>query len=103
MLRRLAVESLQDSCLHEGFIAAVATECITRATDPAIGGVIAALAHDAHKHATFGWDVLQWALAAGEDTVRAAVRISLSSLPAQTARHWMLPATAVVRRPPSCT
>lgn len=91
VLRRLAVESLQDGCLHEGFAAAVATEAVSKSTDTAVGGVLAALAHDEAKHATLGWDVVTWALAEGGDTVLAAVRISLSSLPAQTARQWVIP------------
>lgn len=91
VLRRLAVESLQDGCLHEGFVAEVAAESLTRSTDSVIGGVLAALAHDERKHAEFGWEVVRWALAEGGDTVRAAVRISISSLPGQTARQWMIP------------
>jgi hypothetical protein len=89
---RLAVESLQDGCLVEGFAARVAREAAQEATDPAVRATLAVIARDEARHVQLAWDVLEWCLERGAG---AAVEHALRGLP----QHPSLVAVASGERP----
>src|ERR1700687_81589 len=64
-LRRLAVESLADGCLAEGFAAAIAGEALARAQDSAVREALEIIARDEASHAELSWAILAWCLGAG--------------------------------------
>jgi hypothetical protein len=72
-LARLAVESWIDGCLGEGTAAACAEREAELAQQPAIRATQRTIARDEGQHAELGWDVLQWTLQEGGDSVRSAL------------------------------
>lgn len=80
-LSELAIESLTDGCLNEGFAAAAATASSARARDGAVRDAWAAIARDESSHADLAWDVLQWCLAQGEPTLGRQLRKAIHTSP----------------------
>jgi hypothetical protein len=62
---RLAVESLRDGCLNEGFAAALAARALPEAKDEAVRTTLALIARDEARHVELAWSVLEWTLARG--------------------------------------
>lgn len=63
LLERLAIESLTDGCLNEGFATVTAAAAAERALVPAVRKAWSVIALDEAKHAELGWAVLAWCLA----------------------------------------
>jgi hypothetical protein len=80
-IRQLAVESLVDGCLGEGYAAAVARESYARAVDPAVRVALVIIARDESSHAELAWQILAWCLEAGGEETRAAIHAELRRLP----------------------
>ncbi len=81
-LTTMALESLRDGCLLEGFSADVAARACEGATDPAVRGLLATITRDEAEHAELAWRILEWCVARGGAEVRAAVIAAARSLPA---------------------
>src|SRR5262249_44385425 len=62
---RLAVESLRDGCLDEGFSAAVAREAHDAATDGAVRAALAVIARDEARHEALAWEIVAWCVERG--------------------------------------
>jgi hypothetical protein len=69
----LAIESFVDGCLGEGAAAALAARRRTRARG-AERAFYARIAREEQEHAALGWAIVRWALDAGGDPVRDALR-----------------------------
>lgn len=74
MLERLALESLVDGTLGEGWAAAAAAEALQEATDPEVRRALEIIARDEASHATHARDVVAWCVGEGGERVRAAVQ-----------------------------
>jgi hypothetical protein len=70
---QLAVESLVDGVVNEGYAALLASTRRHEAADPTVVAALTAIAADEAAHAELAWAVLAWCVAAGGDDVRAAV------------------------------
>ncbi|MCA8921248.1 MAG: hypothetical protein KDD82_05530 [Planctomycetes bacterium] len=81
LLERLALESLTDGCLTEGFAAALACEAGRRAQHPALIKVHAIVGADERTHAELAWSVLTWCLDQSGDVLRARVAAEAERLP----------------------
>jgi hypothetical protein len=81
-LSELALESLTDGCLNEGFAAAAAAASSARARDGAVRDAWAGIARDESSHADLAWDVLQWCLEHGEPALGRALRKAIHTSPA---------------------
>jgi hypothetical protein len=68
----MALESLRDGCLLEGFSADVAARACERATDPAARALVARIAVDEAGHAELAWQILEWCVGRS-DAARTAV------------------------------
>ena len=68
--RRCALEG----CLEETLGVVELAERLAITTDPAVATVLAALIRDERRHAELAWRALRWAVGAGGDAVRHAVR-----------------------------
>lgn len=79
-LEVLAVESLKDGCLLEGFNSDVAAECHKRCENPVTRKVLLQIATEENSHAEFSRRVLRWALEKGNDSVKAAVVCEVRAL-----------------------
>ncbi|MEZ0229095.1 MAG: ferritin-like domain-containing protein [Planctomycetota bacterium] len=64
-IARLAVESLEDGCLDEGFSAAVAAEARDGATDEAVKAALSVIARDEARHEALAWAVVAWCVERG--------------------------------------
>jgi hypothetical protein len=80
-VRQLAIESVLDGCLGEGFAAALARESQARSTDPAVRLMLTTIARDEASHAELSWEILGWCLKTGGEETRAAVRAEIERLP----------------------
>ncbi len=80
-LSKLAVDSLIDGALYEGFSARVVAKLSRRCEDQEIQGILRQIAEDEWRHAAHGWDVVYWCVAEGGDPVLAALRGALKTLP----------------------
>jgi hypothetical protein len=80
-LATMAVESLEDGCLLEGFNADVAAKCFEACQDPAAKSVLEQIAREERSHAAFSWRVLIWLIGIGGEEVHRAVRWSITTLP----------------------
>lgn len=80
-IQRLAVESLSDGCLGEGFAAALAAEALARAQDPAVCEALEIIERDEASHAELSWEILAWCVAVGGDDVRGPLLSRLGRLP----------------------
>jgi hypothetical protein len=78
----LAVDSLVDGALHEGVSARVIAQLARRCDEPTIRAALKRIAADEGRHAAHGWDVVEWCVAQGGDTVLSALRGALKTLPA---------------------
>lgn len=76
----LAVESLRDGVLGEGYAAELARASITRAA-PELQPLFRVIAHEEAQHAELGFEVLRWCLKAGGAEVAAALSDALQELP----------------------
>lgn len=92
-LVHLAVDSLRDGCLNEGWAAEQARQAAA-AAHPQIAPVLLAIADDEQRHAELAWQILAFCLAQGGAPVAAQVAHATAALPAR----------AVLRdEPPSST
>jgi hypothetical protein len=91
---QLAVASLRDGCLGEGFAAALADHASRQASDPRIRAALSEIARDESLHAELGWRIIDWCLAQGG----VAVFIALSE-----ARERLPQLLEVVPVPPSAS
>ena len=82
-LARLAVDSLVDGAMLEGFSARLIASLVARCEDPATRSVLKALAADEGRHSKHGWDVLRWCLDQGGAPVAHALRGAIAVLPAE--------------------
>ena len=82
-LVELAVESLIDGALLEGFSARLIAQLVGRCEDPATREVLRALAADEGRHAKHGWDVVAWCLDQGSAKVASALLGAARGLPAE--------------------
>jgi hypothetical protein len=58
-LEQIAVASLRDGCLGEGFAAALAGHACGRASDPEVRAVHAEIARDESEHAELAWRIVE--------------------------------------------
>jgi hypothetical protein len=92
-LAELAVDSLIEGALLEGFSARLLAELVPVCDDPSTQALLRELAADEGRHSKHGWDAVAWCLAEGGEPVRAALagaalalaREVTPSLPAQAA------------------
>ena len=77
----LAVDSLVDGALHEGVSARVIAQLARRCEEPTIRAVLKKIAADEGRHAAHGWDVVEWCVGEGGETVLHALRGALKALP----------------------
>jgi hypothetical protein len=73
-LEQLAVESLVDGTLGEGWAAAAAAQALQEATDPEVRRTLEVIARDEASHAAHARDVVAFCVAEGGEPVRDAVR-----------------------------
>jgi hypothetical protein len=92
-LGELAVDSLVDGALHEGLSARVISKLARRCEVPEITSTLRRLAADEGRHAAHGWDVVEWCVEQGGESVLRALEGALRGLP-ETMRT-PLPAEAV--------
>lgn len=78
----LAVASLLDGAIGETLAAALAAEQAAVATDPSVREVLLGIAEDEGRHAELGFQVVAFAMAAGGERVKEAVRRAMAD-----ARH----------------
>lgn len=75
----LAVSAVREGCLGETVGAYVAARAAEGEEDEAVRAVIQRIADDEARHAALSWRVVAWALRAGGEPVRAAVREAFRS------------------------
>ena len=80
-LAALAVEALRDGVVNEGYAAWLAGERRARATDQLVRAALDVITLDEADHARLSADVLQWCIAEGGATTRAAVDEAAAALP----------------------
>ena len=83
-LAQLAVDSLVEGALLEGFSARLIAKLVTGCEDPATARLLTELASDEGRHSRHGWDVVEWCLSEGGLAVRQALRGALNALPMQS-------------------
>jgi hypothetical protein len=79
-LTRMAVESVKDGCLLEGFNAAIAAASRDGCTDAAARDVLDRIARDEESHAELAWAVLTWLIDRGGDDVAHAAERAVARL-----------------------
>ena len=84
-LAELAIESLTDGCLNEGFAAAAAAAASERARDGAVRDAWAAIARDESSHADLAWEIVSWCLAQGAPALGRELRKAIHTCPAMAA------------------
>ncbi len=72
-LATLAATTAREGCVGETVVALLATEALTRATDPAVRRVLTVVASDEARHAELAWRAVRWMIEAGGARVRDAV------------------------------
>lgn len=77
----LAVDSLYDGVLQEGFSARVLATLAGRCQVPSIARLLRGLAADEGRHAAHAWDVVEWCVARGGDEVLIALHSALARVP----------------------
>ena len=80
-MAELAVTSLIDGALHEGVSARIIARLGRRCENHQICGVLKQIAADEGRHAAHGWDVVEWCLAQGGDSVAHALTGAARALP----------------------
>lgn len=76
-LATFAAESVREGCLAETLGAHVMAVAARLAPDPAVREALAAIAAEEATHAVLSFRIVAWALAAGGEDVKAAVRAEL--------------------------
>lgn len=77
----LAVESLCDGMLNEGYAALLAEARARRATDARVHDTLGVIARDEAEHAAFAADVFRWCVATGGPLTHTSVTDALALLP----------------------
>ncbi len=77
----LAVESLCDGMLNEGYAAVLADARARRATDARVHETMRIIARDEAEHAAFAADVFRWCVASGGAFTRSSAADALALLP----------------------
>ena len=80
-LARLAIDSLLEGALLEGYSARVIAKLTSRCEDAATLKVLEELAADEGRHSRHGWDVVEWCLLAGGAPVARALRGAAAAIP----------------------
>jgi hypothetical protein len=80
-LARLAVDSLLEGALLEGYSARVIAKLTSRCADAATIRVLEELAADEGRHSRHGWDVVEWCLATGGTPIAQALRGAAAAIP----------------------
>ena len=65
----LAVTTAREGCVNETVGAWIAAHLAEQATDPAVRGVLSAIAAEEAEHAALAWATLRWAIEVGGDPV----------------------------------
>ncbi len=86
-LAQLAVDSLVEGALLEGFSARLLSKLVGVCEDPATAQLIKELAADEGRHSRHGWDVVSWCLREGGSTVAAALLGAVEALPQYPRNH----------------
>lgn len=81
-LEYLAVSAVREGCLGETVAAFVAAKAAEGEPDAAVREVLEQIAADEARHAALSWRLVAWAIHAGGEPVRAAVRDAFRSAPA---------------------
>jgi hypothetical protein len=82
-LCKLAVDSLVDGALLEGFSARLLAQLAPQCADASAQSLLRELAADEGRHSAHGWDVVAWCLREGGASVAAALHGAARSLPEQ--------------------
>jgi hypothetical protein len=77
----LAVDSLVDGALHEGVSARIFAKLAKCSTVPAVRGVLKEIASDEGRHCAHGWDIVEWCLMQGGQSVASALLGAARTLP----------------------
>lgn len=86
-LLRLAKETLLDGCIGESAAALVATRDAEAAHDPSVKSALRRVARDESNHAELAFQLLAWAITAGGESVRQAIREELDAISHTTATN----------------
>lgn len=70
----LAVHTVVEGCMGETYAALMAAEQCAAAEDSHLKSVLSMIAEDEGRHSAFAWKIVRWAISAGGETVRDAVR-----------------------------
>jgi hypothetical protein len=90
-LARLAIDSLIEGALLEGYSARIIARLGTRCEHTATVEVLKELAADEGRHSRHGWDVVEWCLLEGGAHVARALRgasLALPSEPKENQSFW---------------
>jgi hypothetical protein len=82
-LAQIALDALADGVLNEGVAARLLAKLSLVAVTPWLAVRLRQMAHDESRHAQHSWDIVLWCLREGGETVRAALRGALNTLPRQ--------------------
>jgi hypothetical protein len=82
----LAVETLRDGVLNEGYAGRLAAARADRAIDPRVHDTLTIIAADELDHASLSRDILDWCLAVGGSPVYDMVTHLVTHMPATTTR-----------------
>lgn len=80
-LATLAEESLLDGCLVEEYNADVAEEALKQVEDPAVESIVKAIVREERFHAAVAWEILEWCLLKGGESVRQTLQKAMRALP----------------------
>jgi hypothetical protein len=72
-LAELAAATVREGCVWETIAALEAQICAAEATDSEVTAVLQTVAADEARHAELAWDIVRWALGAGDARVATAV------------------------------
>ncbi len=79
-LAQLAVETFREGCVGESLAVGRAAVQLRSATDPTVRSVLEEVIDDEGRHAELAWRIVRWAVQAGGDEVRQALREELTAL-----------------------
>ncbi len=79
-LAQLAAWTARDGAIGETIAAYLAEQALADTTDPAVRAVLNDIVRDETEHAELAWATIQWAIDAGGDEVREAVRAAFADL-----------------------
>jgi len=81
LLRRLALEVLEDGCLGVALAAELAQDGAANTVDVEVKATLAGIARDEAAHCELAWRILYWCCSVGDRALRDAVRAKLGELP----------------------